>query len=427
MSLWNSLVLDSSLEFLHQGTADFWNSFYYSSKTQSVSWTTVIKIEVAIFFSSSINTWRTVLTPGIETVIYSDILQSTRIWYMLGLVHVTGYSPTLLKALQDPPCRQYFHFWESWLHWETIYCKAKLETWLEHRQHRLAEQPAVKNNDLKAGTAMGATTESQPRSWLLQGCITSNNTGVTWWDCQGVDPGRCWHRNLLAANPAHPLLLPRQRRHLAAMAGAGRGDPSGCFVPWEETETLTPHRFPCVSEKQGNEISLNLQVVSHEDERKEKRAHAFLFCHFQARADQPRQDSCFTTELTLKKIPAFAWTETIWVLSSTQRAAGFACHKLNSSWRPYCHVWPQRHHYWCELVQLTRHWSSGLSRSLSHSISLLLKDNTIKKGIWQRGKWLTSKEAPGKTLQLVSVYHFLIYGHFSAASFKNSSREKYTL
>lgn len=107
------LFLSTFLEFLHQGTADFWNSFCYSSRTHSVSWPTVIKTEMADFFSSSINVQITLLNSGTETVISPDILQSTRSWCVLGLVHVTGCSSTLPEALQHPPCHQHFHFCKS--------------------------------------------------------------------------------------------------------------------------------------------------------------------------------------------------------------------------------------------------------------------------------------------------------------------------
>lgn len=58
---------------------------------------------------------------------------------------------------------------------------------------------------------------------------------------------------------------------------AGGEDPSGYFVLWEETETLALLPFPCMTENQGNETSLNLQALLHRDERKGKTCMPFSF------------------------------------------------------------------------------------------------------------------------------------------------------
>lgn len=106
--------------------------------------------------------------------------------------------------------------------WKAVCCKAELE----HRSHRLAEQPAARNSVLKAGA------EGRRRRWLLRRCFTSTHRGGTWGDQRGANPYSSWV-HLLAANP--PLLC--WRRHLAAAAGAAAEHPSGRFVPGSSAHT----------------------------------------------------------------------------------------------------------------------------------------------------------------------------------------------
>lgn len=82
--------------------------------------------------------------------------------------------------------------------------------------------------------------------------------------------------------------------------------------------------------------------------------------------------------------------------------------EIPASWHPFCGVWPQRHHYWCEWVQLTSHWSSGPSRSSSHSFFSLLKGNTLKRGMWQRGKCLSFIRSPRQN-PLIWILFLIIY------------------
>lgn len=115
----------------------------------------------------------------------------------------------------------------------------------------------------------------------------------------------------------------------------------GCsFGRWEVPKILSPAWFWHVAEKQGNVKSPNLQPVLHEDKRKEKWTHVFLFCPFQRRANPSGQDSCFINELILKK--KNLWMK--WDYLSPKGLQSWPATSRIPAVVQYSHIWLKKHH-----------------------------------------------------------------------------------